>query len=66
MLDCCTFHPINDPNCWQRQLYQTMLDRWTTDLRCVFIYDYDPGKAIDVLQQAIIKEQPGKMFWAKD
>ena len=49
MLDCCTFHPINDPKCWQRQLYQTMLDRWTTDLRCVFIYDYDPGKALDGL-----------------
>ena len=26
-----------------------MLDRWTTDLRCVFIYDYDPGKALDGL-----------------
>jgi len=49
MLDCCTFHPINDPKCWQRQLYHTMLDRWTTDLRCVFIYDYDPGKALDGL-----------------
>jgi hypothetical protein len=49
MLDCCTFHPINDPKCWQRQLYQTILDRWTTDLRCVFIYDYDPGKALDGL-----------------
>jgi sugar phosphate isomerase/epimerase len=23
-------------------------------------------KAIDVLQQSVIKEQPGKMFWAKD
>jgi hypothetical protein len=49
MLGCCTFHPINDPKCWERQLYQTMLDRWTTDLRCVFIYDYDPGKALDGL-----------------
>jgi hypothetical protein len=47
MLDCCTFHRINDPKCWQRQLYQTMLDRWTGDLGCVFIYDYDPGKALD-------------------
>ena len=49
MLDTCTFHPINDPHCWQRQLYQNVLDRWTADLRCVFIYDYDPGKALDGL-----------------
>jgi hypothetical protein len=49
MLDTCTFHPINDPKCWQRQLYQSVLDRWTAELRCVFIYDYDPGKALDGL-----------------
>jgi hypothetical protein len=49
MLDSCTFHRINDPTCWQRQLYKTVLDRWTRDLRCVFIYDYDPGKALDGL-----------------
>jgi len=47
LLDCCTFHPINDPKCWQRQLYRHVLDRWTKELRCVFIYDYDPGKSID-------------------
>lgn len=49
MLDSCTFHPINDPKCWHRQVYQNVLDRWTTDLRCVFIYDYDPAKALDGL-----------------
>lgn len=49
MLDSCTFHPIGDPKCWHRQIYQTVLDRWTTDLRCVFIYDYDPAKALDGL-----------------
>jgi hypothetical protein len=49
MLDSCTFHPINAPKCWQRQLYKTVLDRWTSDLRCVFIYDYDPAKALDGL-----------------
>jgi hypothetical protein len=47
LLDCCTFHSIDDPKCWQRQLYKDVLDRWTSDLRCVFIYDYDPGKSID-------------------
>jgi hypothetical protein len=47
MLDCCTFHPIDDRKCWQRQLYKNVLDRWTADLRCVFIYDYDPGKSLD-------------------
>jgi hypothetical protein len=49
MLDSCTFHQIGDPKCWQRQLYKTVLDRWTTDLKCVFIYDYDPAKALDGL-----------------
>ncbi len=49
MLGCCTFHSIDDPKCWERQLYKMILDRWTTDLRCVFIYDYDPGKALDGL-----------------
>lgn len=47
MLDSCTFHSIGDPECWQRQTYQTVLDRWMRDLRCVFIYDYDPGKGLD-------------------
>jgi hypothetical protein len=49
MLDSCVFHSIGDPKCWQRQLYKTVLDRWTRDLRCVFIYDYDPAKALDGL-----------------
>ena len=49
MLDSCVFHPIGDPKCWHRQIYKTVLDRWTTDLRCVFIYDYDPAKALDGL-----------------
>jgi hypothetical protein len=47
MLDTCTFHSMGDPKCWQRDAYKTILDRWTRDLNCVFIYDYDPGKAID-------------------
>lgn len=49
MIDTCTFHRIGDPECWQRQVYQTILDRWTGDLNCVFIYDYDPGKSLDNL-----------------
>jgi hypothetical protein len=47
MLDSCTFHSIGDPKCWQRQLYKSVLDQWTEKLRCVFIYDYDPGKSLD-------------------
>jgi hypothetical protein len=43
----CTLHPMGDPKCWQRQLYRELLDRWTENLDCVFIYDYDPGKGID-------------------
>ncbi|MBI2422716.1 MAG: DUF4838 domain-containing protein [Candidatus Hydrogenedentes bacterium] len=49
MLDSCTFHPIGDPRCWQRQIYQGVLDRWTRELNCVFIYDYDPGKGLENL-----------------
>lgn len=49
MIDSCTLHPIGDARCWQRQTYKAVLDRWTDSLRCVFIYDYDPGKAIDGL-----------------
>lgn len=49
MLDSCTLHSIGDPKCWQRQCYETVFDRWTRDLRCVFVYDYDPGKGLDGL-----------------
>jgi len=49
MIASCVFHPIGDPTCWQRQLYEQVLDRWTDDLRCVFIYDYDPGKGLEGL-----------------
>lgn len=47
MLSTCTLHRIDDPRCWQRQLYAQILRRWTNDLRCVFVYDYDPGKSLD-------------------
>lgn len=49
MLDTCTLHPIGHRACWQRMAYKTVLDRWTRELRCVFIYDYDPGKSLDNL-----------------
>ncbi|MBI4559351.1 MAG: DUF4838 domain-containing protein [Candidatus Hydrogenedentes bacterium] len=49
MIDSCTFHLIGDKKCWQRQLYKGVLDRWTNELRCVFVYDYDPGKSLDGL-----------------
>ncbi|MBI3117504.1 MAG: DUF4838 domain-containing protein, partial [Candidatus Hydrogenedentes bacterium] len=49
MLDTCTLHSIGDPKCWPRQVYQGVLDRWTRELNCVFIYDYDPGKSLDNL-----------------
>jgi len=49
MIASCTFHHIGDPKCWQRQLYEQVLNRWTDQLRCVFIYDYDPGKGLEGL-----------------
>ncbi len=49
VINACTLHPIGDAKCWQRQLYKGVLDRWTDELNCVFIYDYDPGKSLDGL-----------------
>lgn len=49
MIASCTLHRIGDPHCWQRQLYEQVLHRWTDQLRCVFIYDYDPGKGLEGL-----------------
>jgi len=49
MIASCSFHRIGDPRCWQRQLYEQVLNRWTDQLRCVFIYDYDPGKGLEGL-----------------
>ena len=49
MIASCTFHRIGDPTCWQRQLYEEVLNRWTDQLDCVFIYDYDPGKGLEGL-----------------
>ncbi|MCC6797113.1 MAG: DUF4838 domain-containing protein [Candidatus Hydrogenedentes bacterium] len=49
LIQSCTFHRIGDPHCWQREVYKTLFDRWTRDLKCVFVYDYDPGKSLDNL-----------------
>jgi hypothetical protein len=65
MLDSCVFHSIGDPKCWQRQLYKTVLDRWTRDLRCVFIYDYDPAKALDGLPFPMLHNLPSDFRYFK-
>lgn len=54
ILSACTFHPIGDPRCWQRQVYKNVLDRWTERLDFVIIYDYDPGKVLDNLPFAVL------------
>ena len=46
IISACSIHRIGDPKCWQRILYKQILDRWTRDLNCVFIYDYDPGTSL--------------------
>ncbi|NUN97019.1 MAG: DUF4838 domain-containing protein, partial [Candidatus Omnitrophica bacterium] len=47
MLSTCTLHRIDDPHCMQRRIYAQILKRWTDSLKCVFVYDYDPGKSLD-------------------
>lgn len=49
IISACSIHRIGDPKCWQRILYKQVLDRWTDLLDCVFIYDYDPGNALENL-----------------
>lgn len=49
VIAACSIHRIGEPRCWQRQTYETILSRWLDRLDPVFIYDYDPGKAIDNL-----------------
>jgi hypothetical protein len=66
MIDSCTFHRIDDPHCWQRQVYKTVLDRWTRDLKCVFIYGYDPGKSLDNLPFPILHTLAPDMRYYKD
>ena len=66
MIDSCTFHRIGDPHCWQRQVYKTVLDRWTRDLKCVFIYDYDPGKSLDNLPFPVLHTLSNDMRYYKD
>jgi len=66
MLDSCVFHSIGDPICWQRQIYKLVLDRWTTDLRCVFIYDYDPAKALDGLPFPMLHNLQNDFRYFKD
>ena len=49
VLSACTFHPIGDPRCWQRQVYKDVMDRWSERLDFIIVYDYDPGKVLDNL-----------------
>lgn len=66
MIDSCTLHQIDDPHCWQRQVYKTVLDRWTRDLGCVFIYDYDPGKSLENLPYPNLHTLSNDMRYYKD
>lgn len=66
MLHTCTFHRIDDPRCFWRQIYKTVLDRWTRDLNCVFIYDYDPGKSLDNLPFPNLHTLSNDMRYYKD
>ncbi|MCC6486985.1 MAG: DUF4838 domain-containing protein [Candidatus Hydrogenedentes bacterium] len=49
VIAACSIHRTGDPRCWQRSTYMQVLNRWTDALDCVFIYDYDPAKALENL-----------------
>lgn len=49
VIAACSIHHTGDPRCWQRQVYENIMKRWFDKLDAVFIYDYDPAKAIDNL-----------------
>ncbi|MCC6699673.1 MAG: DUF4838 domain-containing protein [Candidatus Hydrogenedentes bacterium] len=49
VIAACSIHRTGDPRCWQRSTYGQVLSRWTDALDCVFIYDYDPAKALENL-----------------
>ena len=49
LVSTCTLHAIGDPKCEQRKAYKILMDRWTDQLDCVVVYDYDPGKALENL-----------------
>lgn len=66
MLSTCTLHRIDDPRCRQRQIYAEILDRWTSNLRCVFVYDYDPGKALDGTPFTSLRLLGHDMRWLHD
>jgi len=65
IIQACTVHPIGDPRCYQRQDYEQLLSRWTEALRCVFIYDYDPGKHVDNLPFPALHNLKHDIPWFK-
>lgn len=66
MLGTCNIHRTGDPRCWQRTLYQQVLERWTHDLDPIIIYDYDPGKAVDNLPFPALHCLKHDLPWFRD
>jgi hypothetical protein len=66
VIAACTMHRVGDPKCWQRIYYQQMMDRWSNDLDLIFIYDYDPGKALENLPAPWLHNIANDMKYFRD
>jgi hypothetical protein len=40
-IECCTLHPINDPNCTLNQAFSEDMDIWQTKAKNIFIWHYN-------------------------
>ena len=66
VIAACVLHPIGDEHCWQRRLYKQILDRWTEELNCVFIYDYEPGISLANLPSPTLHNLANDIRYYKD
>lgn len=65
VISACSLHRIGDPDCWQRRLYQQVLDRWAAAVDCLFIYDYEPGHSLANLPFPSLHNLPHDMRYFK-
>jgi len=42
-ISCCVLHPNDDPACWRRQEFVSILRQWCRQTPHVWLYDYTPG-----------------------
>ncbi|MBL7645634.1 MAG: DUF4838 domain-containing protein [Candidatus Hydrogenedentes bacterium] len=66
VIAACAIHRTGDPRCWQRTVYEDIMERWFDKLEVVFIYDYDPAKAIDNLPFPALHCLKHDIPWLRD